>query len=167
MSSHKTLTENTNTVAPQTVVATANSETIATWTWDNGKRIDVTALANLFDVVVLDTATFRLVPKCGLAKSLLGSWMGGELKRSVVSLGGNQREDWRYGRTVDYMEFEHRSDAMLCSGDDPHFTGMSLNPDEQKACRALVDRMRHKTFLAARRSRKTVSRKPLSRKKGR
>lgn len=127
----------------QITVTASTPVGVVTQVWVNGEQRQVVALAGLFDVLVLDAARFRLVPKSGVARSLLASWLGGEMRREMqMMLGPIKGSDFRYGRDMDFMEFEHTSAPMLCSGDDPHHTGMNLKPEEVKACRALVDKMR-------------------------
>ncbi len=123
------------------------------------------ATRDLFDVEVFASDVLRLIPRTELAKSLLGMWLGMDSRQSATMLpdtyrklviGGTTSNSCAYGRGMQYMDFEFSSKPMLCSGDDPHFTGMRISQDEQEACRKLVDRMRAKAGREARRTRKAT-----------
>ena len=97
----------------------------------------------LFDAVVIGANKLVLRPRTELAKSLLGMWLGGECRR-VALLSGIEEVKKGYGSGITSFAFEFSSRPMLCSGDDPYHTGMQISDDEQKACRALVERLRKK-----------------------
>lgn len=103
-------------------------------------------MRDLFDVEVFKMNQLRLIPRTELAKSLLAMW--GNVSRSArwVTVGtmGQNSDEMRYGGLLRHAEITFASSPMLSSGDDPYFTGMSISPDEQQACRAFLEQRRAK-----------------------
>lgn len=110
-----------------------------TWVWPCPSGAVPTR--DLFDVEVYGANKLTLIPRTELAKSLLGMWLHGECKRSL-RLSGLMNGKGSYGRDVDAMDMEFSTRPLLATGDDPYFTGLTLNPEEAAACRKLVDDMR-------------------------
>lgn len=79
-------------------------------------------------------------------------------------------------KDLQYLTLRCERPAVLSSGGDPHHTGVALSADEQKACRALVERMRAAAAKKRRQEREAAEaaadptptpRKRSSRKRGR
>lgn len=82
-----------------------------------------------------------LTPLTDLGASILMALMHGE-KSFAVLLDGSP--DCRYGRGVKELSITQKMPPLLTSGDDPLHTGMTITPEEAKACRVWLERRRAK-----------------------
>lgn len=109
--------------------------------WVVAARSDPTMTRGLFDVEVGTADEIRLTPKTELAKSLLAMWLAMDWRPSIICKGGPGDES-SYGRGVIRLEIKLRSAPLLADGNDPHYTGRKISPDEAAACRKLLEKMR-------------------------
>jgi hypothetical protein len=86
-----------------------------------------------------------LIPLTDLGASVLAQMMHGDHQfQSTWSGAHGPGIDATHGRQVRKLTIIQKTRPMLSSGADPYYTGMTLSPDEVKACRALVDARREK-----------------------
>lgn len=122
---------------------------------------------HLFDVEVGHSNELNLIPRTDLARSLLAMWIHGNkgMALSCRGIGTEPVSEHGYGRTVESATITFKCGPVLSSGDDPYFTGMGLSPDEVKAARALVDKMRVERSDSLRRERLIADKTPTKKKR--
>lgn len=122
----------------------SDNDSNVTTTWWLAPDSNVTPRGTL-DVDVLLNAEGWLVlkPQNAVAALVLHAALHGDAKVRWHYRGHHTDAAAPYGNMLD-VSIRGDVGPMLTRGNDPYFTGMSLNDDEQKACRTLVDGMREK-----------------------
>lgn len=82
-----------------------------------------------------------LTPLTDLGASILAQFQHGD-HVFMSRWSGRFHAKNTYGREVQGLVITQKTRPMLSSGDDPFFTGMTISPDEQQACRALIEKLR-------------------------